>query len=150
MLATRLPSAEHPALAFVPFAVGDRLSLGGQALEVLPASHTVPAVGFAAIAPDGGAWVFTGDTGPNAALWARLAVLDVRMLVVETAFRDDERALADISRHLCPSLLEGELAALRQPTDVYITHIKPGEQDAVMAEIGRQHSRHRIHALAAG
>jgi hypothetical protein len=33
---------------------------------------------------------------------------------------------------------------------VYITHIKPGELDAVMSEIGAQPSRHRIRALAAG
>jgi len=72
------------------------------------------------------------------------------MLVIETAFRNDERPLANISRHLCPSLLEGELASLPRPTDVYITHIKPGEQEAVMAEIGRQQSPHRIHTLASG
>jgi ribonuclease BN (tRNA processing enzyme) len=147
---TRLPSADHPVLALSPFAVGELLTLAGQRIEVLPASHTVPAVGFAAFADDGGAWVFTGDTGPNPALWARLAALDVRMLVIETAFRDDELALARISRHLCPSLLENELAALSRPTEVYITHIKPGELEAVMAEIARQHSPHRIHALVSG
>ena len=31
-----------------------------------------------------------------------------------------------------------------------ITHIKPGEMEAVMAEIGRLGTPHRIHALAAG
>ena len=34
--------------------------------------------------------------------------------------------------------------------DVHITHIKPGESEAVMAEIGRLGSPHRIHALVAG
>ena len=43
---TRLPSAEHPLLAFEPFAVGQVLSLGEHRIEVLPATHTVPA-GFA-------------------------------------------------------------------------------------------------------
>ena len=52
-----------------------------------------------------------------------------------TAF--DEHALAAISQHLCPSRLKLELARLPAPTDVYITHIKPGELDAVMAEIIR-------------
>ena len=42
-----------------------------------------------------GAWVFTGDTGPNPALWQRLATLPMAALVIETAFRDDEHALAD-------------------------------------------------------
>jgi hypothetical protein len=76
--------------------------------------------------------------------------MPVATLVIETAFGDDELELARISRHLCPSLLRGELARLEQPTDVFITHIKPGELDAVMSEIGAQTSHHRIRALAAG
>jgi ribonuclease BN (tRNA processing enzyme) len=147
---TRLPSAASPILAFCPFAVGDSLVLADRRFEVLPATHTVPAVGFAAFAGDGGAWVFTGDTGPNPALWARLAELDLRQLVIETAFRDKERTLAELSRHLCPSLLKDELASLAQPTEVFITHAKPGELEAVMADIARLGIRHRIQALAAG
>ena len=42
------------------------------------------------------------------------------------------------------------LAALPAPADVYITHIKPGEVDAVMSEIAAQRSPHRIHALRTG
>ena len=43
------------------------------------------------------------------------------------------------------------LACLATPTDVYITHIKPGEVDAVMSEIAAQvGGRHRISALASG
>jgi ribonuclease BN (tRNA processing enzyme) len=147
---TRLPSAEHPVLALLPFTVGDVLTLAGRRFEVLPAAHTVPAVGFAALESDGGAWIYTGDTGPNPALWARLAQLDVRMLVIETAFRNDESPLARLSQHLCPTTLESELAGLQQPTDVYITHIKPGELETVMAEIALQQSIHRVHALSSG
>lgn len=146
---TRLPDVEHPVLAFEPVAVGQVLTLAGRRIEVLPASHTVPAVGYAVLAA-AGAWVFTGDTGPNPALWQRLRSLTVVALVIETAFRDDEHALATISQHLCPAQLQQELAGFDQPADVYITHIKPGEVDAVMTEIGAQASRHRIHALATG
>ena len=146
---TRLPEPAHPVLRFEPIAVGQRLQLGGRDIEVLPASHTVPACGYAVHAA-GGAWVFTGDTGPNPALWQRLRELPVAMLVIETAFRDDEHELADISRHLCPSKLQTELQHLAAPADVFITHIKPGEVDAVMSEIGAQHSPHRIQALVTG
>ena len=147
---TRLPDTNNPVLAFEPFAIGDVLTLGTRRVEVLTAAHTVPAVGFAVLQSDGGAWVFSGDTGPNPALWQRLAQLDLRALVIETAFRDDEHALADVSKHLCPAQLRIELAQLRDPADVYITHIKPGEVEAVMAEIGAHASRHRIHALVSG
>jgi ribonuclease BN (tRNA processing enzyme) len=125
------------------------LALGNRHIEVLPASHTVPAVGYAVMG-GAGAWVFTGDTGPNPALWQRLRSLPVAALVIETAFRDDEHALATVSQHLCPAQLQRELEGFEQVADIYITHIKPGEVDAVMSEIGAQTSRHRIHALVTG
>ena len=146
---TRLPSAEQPILAFEPFAIGDVLAIGERRIEVLPAIHTVPAVGFAVLA-DSGAWVFTGDTGPNPALWQRLRNLSVAHLVIETAFSDEERALAKISSHLCPATLGRELAQLEGSVTVHITHIKPGEVEAVMAQIEALGSRHRISALHSG
>jgi len=150
---TRLPNAEHPVLRLVPIEIGQRLLLGGTTIEVLSARHTVPACGFAAEGRDGW-WVYTGDTGPNPALWKRLQDMKVAHLVIETAFSDVERPLAQISRHLCPSTLGHELAqlagTLNGGADVHITHIKPGETEAVMAEIGRLGSTHRIHTLQAG
>lgn len=149
---TRLPSAEHPVLAFTPLAVGDVLSVGARRVEVLPATHTVPAAGFAVLPLDdgGGAWVYTGDTGPNPALWQRLRHLPVAHLVIETAFSDEESTLARISSHLCPATLGHELAQLAGSVAVHITHIKPGEVDAVMAQIGALGSQHRIAALESG
>ena len=151
---TRLPDLLNPVMRFEPIAVGEVLDIAGRCIEVLPATHTVPAAGFAvrrgAAAPGEGAWVFTGDTGPNPALWARLATLPVAMLVIETAFADEEIELAGISQHLCPALLRQELARFDQPVDVFITHIKPGEVDAVMTEIGATAPRHRIQALVSG
>jgi ribonuclease BN (tRNA processing enzyme) len=150
---TRLPSPQAPVLALVPIEVGQVIAAGTAQVEVLPASHTVPAVGYAVTPADRaetGAWVFTGDTGPNPLLWQRLATLRVHSLVIETAFRDDEHALADVSRHLCPSRLRTEIVQLQQPTDIYITHIKPGEVDTVMSEIAAQATNHRIRALTHG
>lgn len=150
---TRLPDPVAPVMAFVPVELGETVQAGDHWVEVLPAAHTVPAVGYAVwrgtprSAP---AWVYSGDTGPNPALWLRLSNLEVGALVIETAFRDDEHELADISRHLCPAQLGVELANLVRPTDVYITHIKPGEVEAVMAEISAQSTHHRITALVTG
>jgi cAMP phosphodiesterase len=150
---TRLPSAEHPVLELVPIEHGQRLALGGKTIEVLSASHTVPTCGFA-LEGRNGWWVYTGDTGPNPTLWRRLREMKVAHLVIETAFGDEERTLARVSRHLCPATLSHELAQLGGPlnagVDVHITHIKPGELEAVMDEIGQLALSHRIHALEAG
>jgi ribonuclease BN (tRNA processing enzyme) len=131
---TQLPTPEAPLLRFVPHAVGHVLELADTRIEVLSAAHTVPAVGYALLAA-GGAWVFTGDTGPNPALWARLAQMNVAHLVIETAFGNDESALAALSQHLCPATLARELAQLQSKPQVHITHIKPGEVTAVMGQI---------------
>ena len=148
---SRLPSADRPVLRFEPFAVGDVLELGARRVEVLPAAHTVPAVGFAVYpAPGRRPWVFTGDTGPNPALWRRLHDEAPAHLVIEAAFGDDERELAARSGHLCPALLGAELAQLRGTVDVHITHVKPGEVDAVMSQIAALGLPHRVHALASG
>jgi glyoxylase-like metal-dependent hydrolase (beta-lactamase superfamily II) len=146
---TRLPDAAHPVLQFNAVEVGQVLCIGPHRVEVLPARHTVPAVGYAVLATPG-AWVFTGDTGPNPALWQRLATLPTAALVIETAFGDEEHVLADLSQHLCPGRLRHELDQLATPVDVFITHIKPGEVAAVMAEVAAQGSRHRIRPLMAG
>lgn len=147
---TRLPSAEHPMLALREFGPGELIDLGlGRRIEVLPASHTVPAVGFAVLAP-AGAWVFTGDTGPNPELWRRLGTMRVAHLVIETAFADEDRQLASISRHLHPASLAAELRHLEQPAQVHITHVKPGELEQVMRQIATLATAHHIHALKAG
>ena len=147
---TRLPTPELPVLSLQPFELGQQLDLGrGRRIEVLPALHTVPAVGFAVMAP-AGAWVFTGDTAPNPALWQRLRELNVAHLVIETAFPDEEQALAAVSRHMHPAALGRELLHLAPSVRVHITHIKPGDLEQVMGEITALGSVNRIGALTAG
>jgi ribonuclease BN (tRNA processing enzyme) len=153
---TRLPSAEHPVLKLVPFAVGEVLALGDRRVEVLSAAHTVPAVGFAieCVAAQGeatpGWWVYSGDTGPNPALWQRLSQMTVRGLIIETAFSDDEEPLARLSQHLHPRALAHGLAHLSADVAVRITHIKPGESAAVIDDIVRLGLPHDIRGLSAG
>ena len=147
---TRLPTPDAPVLALQAIEIGQVVEVAGRRIEVLSAAHTVPAVGYAVHGSEG-AWVFTGDTGPNPALRKRLATMKLRALVIETAFGDDEHELADISGHLCPATLGVELAQLpHEGVDIYITHIKPGEVDAVMSEIAALGDRHRVLALQPG
>lgn len=137
-----IPTPAAPFVSFHPLVCGQTLALAGKQIEVLPAEHTVPAVGYAvsaisAVNASRGCWVFTGDTGKNPPLWARLKQLDVAMLVIETAFSDREGDLAQRSCHLSPEVLASELDGIGQGKTypIYITHTKPAETELIMAEI---------------
>ena len=131
-----IPSASAPFLQYQPFAVGESLTVAQTDIEVLPACHTVPAVGFAARGSSGW-WVFGGDTERNPAFWSRINDIPVACLVIETAFSNRERDLAHRSKHLSPESLAKELALIppgrRYP--IYITHTKPSETGLIMDEI---------------
>ncbi|WP_341909214.1 3',5'-cyclic-nucleotide phosphodiesterase [Polaromonas sp. YR568] len=133
---SRIPTPEAPFISFHPLELGQTLVLGGKPVEVLPAVHTVPAVGYA-IGGRKGCWVFTGDTEENPALWKRINQLDVAMLVIETAFSNRERELAKLSLHLSPKVLATELDCIARDKNypIYITHTKPAETELIMAEI---------------
>jgi ribonuclease BN (tRNA processing enzyme) len=136
---TRIPCPTQPLLAFEPISVGQRLELAGKHIEVLPAVHSVPAVGYAVNHPGGPCWVFTGDTERNPAFWIRVNQMDVAALVIETAFSNRESALARRSLHLSPQVLAEELEGIapdkRYP--IYITHTKPVETAQIMAEVAQ-------------
>jgi len=150
---TAIPSAARPILSLHPIAVGQALQFGvgkdQRQLEVLPAKHTVPACGFG-VATESGWWIYSGDTGPNPALWPLLRGRRIAHLIIETAFGDDERWLADLSGHLAPSSLAAELAQLDGSVPVHITHPKPGEVAAVVAQIRAIQTMHRVEPLVKG
>ena len=132
---TEIPSAERPFMRFRELCVGDEIDLGGRSIRVLPAQHTVPAVGYA-MRSAGGTLAFSGDTTVCDEFWEAVNALhDLRHLIIETAFPDRDRQLALMSRHLCPDMLSGELAKLTRQAEIYITHLKPSQMDMTMREI---------------
>lgn len=137
---SRIPSANNPFMVYEPIKVGQVLEVAGHRIEVLPAAHTVPAVGYAVDTPSGH-WVFTGDTCSNPAFWRRVNQLSMAMLVIETAFSERELGLALKSQHLSPSLLAEELNQLdisRHPgLLIGITHTKPIEKGLIQSEVGQ-------------
>lgn len=135
---SKIPTPAAPFISFHPLALGQILMLAGKQVEVLPAVHTVPAVGYA-VGTGKACWVFTGDTEQNPALWERINQLEVAMLIIETAFSNCERVVAKSSLHLCPNSLAAELACIATGRNypIYITHTKPAETQRIMAEIAR-------------
>jgi ribonuclease BN (tRNA processing enzyme) len=132
---SQIPSLHQPILRYERIAVGETVDMGGRKITPLPANHVVPAVGFQI---DSGktSLVFSGDTTTCDALWEAVnRIQNLEYLVVETAFSNAEKELAEVSKHLCPVLLAEELRKLKHNPKIYITHLKPGEVELTMQEV---------------
>jgi len=132
---TRIPSDLLPALRLTKIEPRKPFEVNGLRLTPIPVKHTVPTHGF--VVEDGaGAVVFTSDTGPTDEIWrAANECARLRAVIVEVSFPNRMQAVADVSRHLTPHTLQGELAKLRRPTQVYLYHLKPGYLEELRTEI---------------
>ncbi len=154
-----IPTVEAPFIRYSEIKIGQTLHIMGKDFEVLPAVHTVPAVGYS-VSAGAGCWVYSGDTERNPAFWERVNQLRVSMLVIETAFSNRERELAKRALHLSPEVLAQELDNISRDKKypIYIMHTKPAETELIMDEIQGfdmtttlgQNFKHDIRWLRAG
>ncbi|GCB01954.1 CAMP phosphodiesterases class-II:metallo-beta-lactamase superfamily [Sulfuriferula multivorans] len=144
---SRIPTATAPYMRYETIAIGKPVQLGQRRITALPANHAVPAVGYQL---DSGtaSLVFTGDTTTNDPFWEIVnGIGNLRYLIIETAFSNKEREIAVLSKHLCPSMLQEELTKLKLPVEMYITHLKPGEDALIMREIDACIGNYQPHRL---
>lgn len=133
-----IPNLHQPVMRYEEIRVGETVDVGGRKLTPLPVNHVVPAVGFR-IDSGQASLAFSGDTTTCDALWDAVnRIPNLRYLIVETAFSDAEKELAVLSKHLCPSMLAEELKKLKLHPEIFITHLKPGEVELTMREIGER------------
>ena len=132
---SEIPSIEQPSLVYAPLTVGDVVEIGRRKITALPANHTVAAVGYLLDSGEA-SLAFSGDTTSCDEFWQALNQVDnLRHLIIETSFTNAEIALALVSRHYCPALLMHGLDQLQSQPQVWITHLKPGEDEIIMREI---------------
>lgn len=132
---TRIPNPEKPFLRFQPITLGETVELNGRKITALPAHHVVPAVGY--LLDSGQASLaFSGDTINCQAFWEVLnQVENLRYLLIEVSFPDEEKNIAIAAKHYYPSLLADQLPMLKHAAEIYITHLGPDDQDRIMGEI---------------
>ncbi len=132
---TQLPSPDAPRLTWRPLAVGERFAVDDGVLEVLRAHHTVPAAAYRLEGPTG-SLVFSGDTASGEAFWQAVSASpNLRHLLIECAFPDEEALLAQEAQHYCPGRLARDLAQLPAQAQVWISHLKPTDAERTLAQI---------------
>lgn len=145
-----LPEAGKPVMRYVEREPGSVFEIDDRRIHMIDVNHTVPAVAYVLEAP-GGVFAFSGDTKHNDTLWPVLNALPrLDVLVIETAFGNRNEELAELAGHYSPRTLAADLERLEHDPQIWLTHLKPGEEDRIFAEAKEAVQGREVHRLDGG
>ena len=144
---TRIPNDMLPAVRLVEVEPRATFAASGVRLTSVPVRHTVPTHGYL-VEDEGGAVLFTSDTGPTEEVWALANhTRNLKAVIVEVSFPSRMQAVADVSLHLTPTTLAAELAKLRRDVAVHLYHLKPAYVDELRQELAATRFPHPVEEL---
>lgn len=125
---SRIPTDQGPTLVFREVAPEVPFELGGLRVTPVRVNHTIDAVGF--LLDDGASAIaYSGDTGPTERFWQLAnATQNLSAVMLEVSFPDDLTGIAEISKHLTPTMARHELAKLvpeKRELPILVYHVKP-------------------------
>jgi len=144
---SQLPDPANPVLRFEEMKPGEVKRIGERDFEMIPVNHSVPGVGYR-VSNGKGSFAFSGDTSSNDTFWDALNKHDsLDLLIVEAAFANRQAQLAQVAHHYCPATLAEDLNKLKHSPKVYITHLKPSEEIAILSEVKRAITKFKVNTL---
>ena len=147
---SKLPSSESPMMRYRVTSPGDTVTIDHRDFYAVDVMHTVPTLGYT-VQNSGGAFAISGDTKTNETLWPVLnACNDLRVLVIEVSFPDEMEELANQAGHYCPKTLTRDLERLVHAPDIWLTGMKPGEEDRILEQVVKAAPDKNIHMLSRG
>ncbi|AXK40710.1 3',5'-cyclic-nucleotide phosphodiesterase [Crenobacter cavernae] len=148
---TRLPDPAKPWVRLEEITVGEKVQLENGTATALPAAHSVPGIGWLITGPKN-AFAFTGDTGPCPAFWEAVSrVATLSDIVSEISYRNKDSANAERFGHLSAEKLAPLLDGLPDGMRLWISHLEPGRETEMMAEIrATLPSRLKVDAIRSG
>ena len=131
----QLPSPENPMLRYRVCSPGDTITVGHRKFYAIDVMHSVPSLGYT-VQNSGGVFAVSGDTKTNETLWPVLnACEDLRVLVIEVSFPDEMQDLAALAGHYTPKTLTDDLKRLQHDPEIWLTGMKPGEEERIFEQV---------------
>jgi 3',5'-cyclic-nucleotide phosphodiesterase len=146
---TSLPNDLTPVLKLVEIEAERPFAINGLTIRAVHVSHIVPTTGFI-LEDRKGALAFSSDTGPTERFWEVVnTVRRLRAVITEVSFPNELQELANVSGHLTPSTLSGELRKLRREVPVYLYGGKPKHLGIIARQV-KALKRKGLHLLKQG
>lgn len=128
---------QKATITLVPLEPFKRQSIEGYEVMAVPVPHPLDSVGFEISSADEKTLFFTGDTGPGlSSIWDKISP---QLIIADVTWPNSLRKAARDAGHLCPEMLEGELAEFQRLKGyiprVVIVHLSPQHQPEIEREI---------------
>jgi ribonuclease BN (tRNA processing enzyme) len=122
----QLPQPHRPVFTCRTLEAGKPSEVAGLHVTAIQVNHLVPTVGFL-IREGSVSILYSGDTFETDEIWALAARESaLKAALIETSFPDEMADVAEVSRHLTPSMLAKEFRKIGRPElPVYVYHLKP-------------------------
>lgn len=128
-----IPSKAEPTIVYREVVPEVRAMVAGFGVRAISVSHTIDTSAFI-VDMNGVAVAYSGDTGPTDRLWTALGEeKDLRALLMEVSFPNEEQRIATLSGHHTPQTLIKDLEKYPRSKDLptLLYHIKPAFQREV-------------------
>jgi len=146
----KIPSVDNPMLRYAVCNPGDKVSIGARDFNAVDVLHSVPSLGYT-VKNSGGVFAVSGDTRTNQTLWPVLnACDDLKVLVIEVSFPDEQEELATTAGHYCPSTMCRDLQFLQHDPDIWLTGMKPGAEEQILGQVTAALPDRKIRMLSRG
>ncbi|MGL4551022.1 MAG: MBL fold metallo-hydrolase, partial [Gemmataceae bacterium] len=124
-----------PYLRLNELTPGRPVEVDGLRVTPVEVNHVVPSLGF--VIEDGrGVAVFPSDTAPTDAIWDAVnRTAGPATVFLECTFPESMLWLAELAKHLTPSLFAAEAAKLKRPARFVAVHVHPRHRETVMEEL---------------
>lgn len=130
-----IPTPNDPTIRYTEIEPERTYEVCGLRITPIRVNHLVPCVGYKV--DDGrDAFVFTSDTAETDRIWAVAnATENLRLVITEASFPDEQAWLAEASKHLTPAKLGTELKKLHRDVPVRIYHLTPGDRATMLPQL---------------
>jgi ribonuclease BN (tRNA processing enzyme) len=146
----KIPNTDNAMLQYRVCNPGDTVTIGHRDFHAIDVSHSVPSLGYT-VQNSGGVFAVSGDTKTNETLWPALNDCDdLKVLVIEVSFPDEYEELATTAGHYCPQTMCKDLERLKHDPEIWLTGMKPGEEERILQQVIRAAPDKNIRMLSLG
>jgi len=128
---------QKATIKLVPLELFKRQKIEGYEVMAVPVRHPLDGVGFEITSGDGKTLFYTGDTGPGlSSIWGDISP---QLIIADVTWPNSLSTAARDAGHLCPKMLEKELAEFRRLKGylprVVIIHLSPHHEPEIEKEV---------------